>query len=77
MLARLTIAPIPAEKTDEVERVFRDAIGPAPRDVKGFRGGYALTDREAGWPGQHVLQWSARAQDLRSDRRDARYPPRI
>lgn len=46
MLARLTIAPIPAEKTDEVERVFRDAIGPAPRDVKGFRGGYALTDRE-------------------------------
>ena len=46
MLARLTIAPIQAGKTDEVERIFREKIGPALRGVRGFSGGYALTNRE-------------------------------
>jgi heme-degrading monooxygenase HmoA len=60
MLARVTSATISTNKVDEAIKVIRDSVLPAAKKQKGFKGFFALVNRNTG-KGMVIGMWDTEA----------------
>ena len=66
MYARLTTTQTAVDKTDQAVEVWRDKVGPALKQQKGFKGAYLIGDHETG-KGISITLWETDADVKATD----------
>jgi len=60
MYARLTITQTALDKTDQAIEIWRDKVGTALKQQKGFKGAYLIGDHKTG-KGMSITLWETEA----------------
>ena len=66
MYARLTTTQTAVDKTDQAVEIWRDKVGPALKQQKGFKGAYLIGDHETG-KGISITLWETDADVKATD----------
>jgi heme-degrading monooxygenase HmoA len=67
MFARLTIVQIKPDDVDKVIKLYGDAVVPAAKSQKGFKGISLLTDRKTG-KGISISMWESEQDAIANDK---------
>jgi len=66
MYARLTTTQTAVDKTDQAVEIWRDKVGPALKQQKGFKGAYLIGDHATG-KGISITLWESEADVKATD----------